>query len=121
MIFSIWQAPFEQSALAAIDAEYDPGWTWRHVWSGTVPEFDAEYIRQGGDPRVFCEVLFTQFQRVDDDHMPPIGYEGRSLTAGDLVHLTIALGWFFCAGTGWQIVEPPECTADLPPLQREVS
>ena len=48
------------------------------VWSGQIEALKIEHA---------LEEIFTTFQRVGDIHMPPSGYQGRSLSVGDVIAL----------------------------------
>ncbi len=88
MRFTIYQAPFEQTSRG-----YDPNADYGKVWEG---ELDESLHRRRADwPTAdgsdLLESIFQDFQRVDPgSHWPPEGYEGRSLSVGDVVVLD---GW----------------------------
>lgn len=106
MTYEIWQAPAEQ-VFRSISSEYDRTHTYVSVWAGEV----SDILRPGDDEyppdvwKIARARIFNAFQRVDDDHMPPVGYRGRSLSAGDVVR--IGGDWWFCQPLSWKLIEPP--------------
>lgn len=90
LMFEIWQC----DPRYAFDGHgYHPELGFRRVW--------RDETRSPGP-----EEIFTEFQRVEEGvHMPPEGYEGRSLTCGDLINLDGR--WLYCAPVGWEDVAPP--------------
>lgn len=95
MNFQIWQCPLEQTFGGF--RGYHPELEWKCVWESTLSAEET--------PTKTLDVLFERFQRIDESRMPPAGYEGRSLTAGDLIRLDDE--WYFCAAVGWNLVSPP--------------
>lgn len=100
--FEIWQAPFEQTGLSAFSGGYDPAFDYAQVWASTLNELGIVYL-SGDEENDVLGMIYSAFQRVDEEHMPPEGYTGRSLSAGDLVRLDGR--WFYCALEGWEEVE----------------
>lgn len=98
----IWQAPPEQ----AFDLRgYHPELEWECVWSSTCSK--ALIISRDGRPtESILGSVFERFQRVDENHWVPDGYEGRSLSMGDLVRLGDE--WWHCEFVGWKQVSPPD-------------
>jgi hypothetical protein len=64
----IYQAPFAQTAMG-FNASAD----YRAVWGEDYTD------------KVTLEKVWKEFQRIDENNMPPDGYEGRSLSIGDVV------------------------------------
>lgn len=89
-MFEIWQCPADE----AFDRHgYHPELCWAMVWRDTLRSEAPDAI-------------FREFQRVEEGvHWPPDGYEGRSLTCGDLVNCDGT--WYYCAPVGWNEVKPP--------------
>lgn len=93
--YYIFQAPFEQTAMGHNeDAEYVA------VWAGVI---DTE----GRYDETVLDRLWTKFQRVDDAHMPPVGYTGRSLSVGDVVQIEDGdeSRWWACEPLGWKQID----------------
>ena len=64
---AIYQAPFVQTCMGFSDsANYKQVWVELH------------------DGDMTPDQVWRRFQRVDEDMMPPEGYEGRSLSIGDV-------------------------------------
>lgn len=97
MTYYIWQT---EQFYGGIGRDYDPEAEggWRMVWNGTIDE-----PATAGEVNGTLEVLFARFQRVDENMMPPLGYTGRSMTAGDLVELDGR--YFYCDTVGWKQVD----------------
>ena len=111
MTFEIYQAPAEQAFRRVFGEGYDPTHDYKLVWSG-----DIDDVLHDGDRDFEPDVskhararIFNAFQRVDENHMPPPGYRGRSLSAGDLIR--IGEEWWYCAPVSWELVEPPMAVA----------
>lgn len=75
---------------------YRPGAEMRMVWE--------EKIGDALSDLEICEMVFTVFQRVDEGHMPPDGFTGRSLSIGDVVR--VRDNFYACAFVGFEQVEP---------------
>lgn len=86
MRFSIYQAPFEQTALG-----FQPGADYEVVWEGELV-FTGWVHPPDGSADDLLGVIWVDFQRVDPETgpWPPEGYTGRSLSVGDVVVLD---GW----------------------------
>jgi hypothetical protein len=96
MKFEIWQSVnYADCALG-----YKPGAPMKLVWVGEIEPLVGSY-----GPRTI-DLIFDEFQRVDDEHMPPEGYEGRSLSVGDVVRIGEA--WFSCELIGWSLMNPDD-------------
>lgn len=97
MRFAIYQAPFEQSALG-----YQPGADYEVVWEGELERDDSDHFLRRligpeapppiADASDELDRIFVWFQRVDPEGgpWPPEGYEGRSVSVGDVIVLD---GW----------------------------
>lgn len=81
MRFSILQAPFDQTATG-FRASADYAVVWEGEVAGELPPDATDVLGE----------LYKGFQRVDPETgpWPPEGYEGRSLSVGDVVLLD---GW----------------------------
>lgn len=116
MKFAIWQSVnFADCALG-----YKPGALMRQVW---VDEGSMEWP-SGMHHTQVLDRIWIAFQRVDEDHMPPVSYEGRSLSVGDVIHLVDDSDeerWFTPGmPVGWVEVPPidnmacPDCNGEWP-------
>ena len=99
--YAIFQAPVGEGGLAFA---YDRSFSYAAVYEGEI-EIGGDALDDVALRTAALEHLFVTFQRIDDDHMPPVDFAGRSLSTGDLVRLGDR--WFFCATVGWTEVEPP--------------
>lgn len=94
MNFALYQAPFEQTAFG-----YTAAADYKRVWAA---DFEGELPP---DVTEALEAIWTGFQRVDPETgpWPPEGYEGRSLSVGDVIVLD---GWaaFAVEGVGFAVV-----------------
>lgn len=52
------------------------------------------------------DAVWTRFQRIDIGMMPPEGYEGRSLSIGDVV--SIGFKFYTPEFDGWHVLTPEE-------------
>lgn len=117
MRFAIWQTvDFSDCALG-----YRPGALMEQVWEGRLDWFSTDMSAN----QVF-DRIWHEFQRVDEDHMPPEGYEGRSLSIGDVVQLVaedeeaVETWWTPGSPVGWVQVAPienmacPDCHGEWP-------
>lgn len=113
MRFSIYQAPFERTALG-----FQPGADYEVVWEGELD--DAIFTGRPPDASAddLLGVIWVDFQRVDPETgpWPPEGYTGRSLSVGDVVVLD---GWaaFAVEPLGFSAVDlfrPPPARSGLP-------
>jgi hypothetical protein len=81
MRYAIYQAPFVQTALG-----FQEGAEYELVYEGSVADSPS------GDMEGLLSLIWTGFQRVDPETgpWPPEGFEGRSLSVGDVIVLD---GW----------------------------
>ncbi len=101
---TIYQAPFIQTCMGFSDsANYKQVWVELHNDSKQVtPDF-----------------IWRRFQRVDDDMMPPAGYEGRSLSIGDVIGIgrdmfsPMPVGWYKLSDDERMLVEIQALTTAL--------
>lgn len=102
MTYEIWQSvDFGDSCMG-----YRPGIEMVKRWTGDI-EFDERDLGWNDDvPSYTLERIFYEFQRVDENHMPPDSYIGRSLNFGDVVKLGDR--WFACGITTWELTLPIE-------------
>jgi hypothetical protein len=84
--YRILQAPFKDSALG-----FAPSAVYECVWEG------EGAVDRLGEPEALLDTIWTQFQRVGGETLPPEGYRGRSLSIGDVIELN---------GTRWYTPEP---------------
>lgn len=104
MKYAIYQAPAYGDTAFGYNADAD----YKKVWDG---DLEAWPEHDGKGSQLYAERLFHIFQRVDENHMPPVGYYGRSLSVGDVV--CVDETWFSCEAVGWeQLNGPPPSIAD---------
>jgi hypothetical protein len=101
MRFEIWQAPFEQTSFGYVNGAH-----YERVWEGRAGSSRDFATTNAPDVSPLLEQIFHDFQRVDPETgpWPPEGYEGRSLSVGDVIVLD---GWapFSVESLGFAVAE----------------
>lgn len=112
MKYAIWQSVnFGDCAFG-----YSTGALMKQVWEGRTSDLipDEDLFQEDVPVSQLLDRIWAAFQWVNDDHRPPEGYEGRSLSIGDVVHLIAEDGeghqvWFTPGDpTGWVPIDPIE-------------
>ena|SRR5215203_182972 len=101
MRFRIWQS----SDYAITAMGYKPNAEMACVWDASGVEHDLHDT--DGSMKILGRI-FHDFQRVDENHMPPEEYKGRSLSVGDVVQIerdTGATEWWAVEPVGWKEIE----------------